>query len=220
MEEIKLKKATSHLVTMHDVRPWNARPICAAGRFLGHENTKYSTHHTAVASASYIRRLTGYDRFGKLPGSYAAKAADLQAVGRSHPMARIPHDMRSGMTIWHDADTAVAGLDPTSPVAMHVVATLPIDDTLDQWVSLVEDYAAEAFASRGMVSDWALHALADENGGWAIRPHAHFIVTLLNWRTDRRLGKRNQLWLASDAQLRTAERKWYEMSGVHPIRLP
>ena len=89
--------------------PFNARPVCAAGRESRSTEGPYSTHYTATASYLYINRLSGSDRFGAVPDSYLMRG-DLIASGRCHPQ-KLPPRLRSGDTLWREADDAAA-LDP------------------------------------------------------------------------------------------------------------
>lgn len=50
---------------------------------------------------------------------------------------------------------------------------------------------------RPMVAEWALHALADEDGRWIKRPHLHVILTHRFWRACTRVGQPNAAWLGT-----------------------
>lgn len=67
-----------------------------------------------------------------------------------------------------------------------------------------------------MVADWAIHALADLEGGWAKVPHVHMIVTARSWRvgSGRQFGIRNQAWLGSPSRRRDLAEAWYQITGI------
>ncbi len=103
--------------------PFNARPVCAAGRESRSAEGPFATHYTATASWLYINRISGSDRFGKVPDGYVERG-DLLAAGRCHPL-KIPPQLRSGDALWREADAAASLEGPRGIAATHIVADLP-----------------------------------------------------------------------------------------------
>ena len=195
--------------------PFNARPVCAAGRESRSTEGPYSTHYTATASYLYINRLTGTDRFGKVPDGYVDRG-DLLASGRCHPQQKMPPELKSGDGLWRAADEAAALEGPQAIAATHIVMDLPRDAEPTRWTWLVEHYAYRHLVDKGMIVDWAVHARSDSEGGWSGYPHAHLLVTARFWRPNGRLGGRQWQWLANAEQIRAAEDAWLRLIGLRP----
>ena len=183
------------------LRPFNLRPVCAAGE-------KRATHRTAYASYCYIRREPDADRFGSMPQEWAQRG-DLVATGRVHP-AQTPAWARSGPDIWLQADASITPLRVLEASAFHIVLSLP-PEREEEWQHLVETFCIDELASRGMISDWAIHHKPGQ-----ISPHAHLLVTARSWRRDRAPGRRHPRWFASEEAVRAAERAWIVLSGLRP----
>lgn len=195
--------------------PFNARPVCAAGRVSRSQEGPYSTHYTATASWLYINRISGTDRFGKVPDAYVDRG-DLVAAGRCHPQQKMPPELKTGDRIWREADEAAAQEGERAIAATHIVADLPLDADLERWTWLVEHYAYRHLVDKGMVVDWAIHGRSSPDGGWAGSPHVHLLATARFWRPNGRAGSRQWQWLANGDQIRTAEEAWLRLIGLRP----
>lgn len=198
------------------IPPFRCSPIMPPNAADPTRELLRKTHRTAVASALYITRTEGADIFGQLPNGYMSKASDLVATGRRHPIQRFPAKYRDGLLIWREADAAAA-LDPTDAVGIHIVASLP-GMAPEEWPRLIERFIDETLVARGMLADWAIHAQRDDNGGWAVHPHAHMIVTARRFRTDIRKGQRHKSWLYNSRQIDDVEDAWMTATGLQ--RLP
>lgn len=192
--------------------PFNARPVCAAGRESRSTEGPYSTHYTATASFLYINRLSGSDRFGPVPDGCVARG-DLFASGRCHPQ-KLPSRLRSGDTLWREADDAAALEGPRAIAATHIVADLPPDADPARWSWLVEKYAFDHLVDKGMVVDWAIHAPRGNGDKPSAPPHVHLLATARFWRPTGRFGSRHWRWLANADQIRNAEDDWLRMIGL------
>lgn len=193
---------------------FNARPVCAAGRESRSSEGPYATHYTATASWLYINRLSGSDRFGQVPDAYLHRG-DLVAAGRCHPQ-KLPPRLRSGDTLWRDADDAAALEGPRAITATHIVADLPPEADPARWTWLVEQYAYRHLVDKGMIVDWAIHAPKGANGIPPGPPHVHLLATARFWRPTGRFGSRQWQWLANADQIRTAEDDWFRTIGTRP----
>ena len=191
--------------------PFNARPVCAAGRESRSSEGPYSTHYTATASYLYINRLSGSDRFGAVPDDYVRRG-DLIASGRCHPL-KLPSRLCSGDAIWRDADDAAAFEGPRGVAATHIVADLPTNVDPARWIWLVEQYAYRHLVDKGMIADWAIHLPKGAEGNASGPPHVHILATARFWRSTGRLGSRHWQWLANASQIRTAEDDWLRTIG-------
>lgn len=194
---------------------FNARPVCAAGRANRSATGPYSTHYTATASALYITRQAGEDRFGPVPEGYLVKN-DLVSTGRYHPTQSFPAALREGLQLWRDADGAAAQGGPTEVSATHIVASLPANEP-ERWDVLVKTYSLQVLVERGMIADWAIHAKAADDGSWVTMPHVHILATARFWRANIRKGDRQKAWLASRSQLDAAEAEWLRITGLPPV---
>lgn len=206
----------SRAFTVHDVQPFNVRPVCAAGRGNNSATGPYATHYTATASFLYITRTPGSDRFGRVPDAYLAKD-DLLGTGRFHPEQRMPPKMKGGPALWTEADNAAAEVGPEEVSAIHIVASLPLNVEPGRWPMLVKRYCFDHIVSQGMIVDWAIHAKADGEGGWAVRPHIHMLATARFWRATTRKGDRQRAWFCSKDQMRAAEDAWLAITGLQPL---
>jgi len=194
--------------------PFNARPVCAAGRESRSTEGPYATHYTATASWLYINRIAGSDRFGAVPDGYVHRG-DLVAAGRCHPQ-KLPPRLRSEDTLWREADDAAALEGPRAVSATHIVADLPRDADPARWAWLVEQYCYRHLVDKGMIVDWAIHyrqASGDTPPGV---PHVHLLATSRFWRPVGRFGARHWQWLANADQIRTAEDDWFRVLGMRP----
>jgi hypothetical protein len=198
--------------TLHAARPFVIRYVAAASAEDG--KPRYAAHRTAAASYCYIRREAGHDRFGPTPKAWLDKRPDLGSTGRRISKTRVPERLRSGITIWQEADAAVAHLGEGEVVAAHIVASLPEDYEPDVWEDRVAEWLDNEFVYKGMAVDYALHALRNEDGSWKIRPHAHMLVSLRCWRDDQYKGRRQRSWLVTRDHERALEDAWADLTGL------
>ena len=192
--------------------PFNARPVCAAGRESRSAEGPFATHYTATASWLYINRISGSDRFGKVPDGYVERGDPL-AAGRCHPL-KIPPQLRSGDALWREADAAASLEGPRGIAATHIVADLPPVDDPARWAWLVETFAFRHLVDKGMIVDWAVHARRDAEGGWIGTPHVHLLATARFWRPGGRHGARHWQWFANAGQTRAVEDAWLQFVGA------
>lgn len=198
--------------------PFNARPVCAAGRESRSTEGPYSTHYTATASFFYINRIAGSDRFGAVPDGYVHRD-DLVASGRCNPQ-KLPPRLRSGDTLWREADDAAALEGPRAITATHIVADLPRDADPTRWGWLVEHFAYRHLVDKGMIVDWAIHHRQGAGGNPEGVPHVHLLATARFWRPGGRFGSPQWQWLANADQIRTAEDDWFRTISLRPAIAP
>jgi hypothetical protein len=198
--------------TLHATRPFVIRYVAAASAEDG--KPRYAAHRTAAASYCYIRREAGHDRFGPTPKVWLDKRPDLVATGRRISKTRVPERLRDGITIWQEADAAVAHLRDNEVVAAHIVASLPGNCVPENWEERVAEFMDDQFVYLGMVADYAIHALRNEDGSWKIRPHLHMLVSLRCWRDDQYKGRRQRTWLISRDHERILEDAWANLTGL------
>ncbi len=210
------KSLVGEALRLPAIPPFRCSPIMPPNPADPMRELLRKTHRTAVASALYISRTEGEDRFGQLPSGYMAKAPDLVASGRRHPLQNFPSRYKDGLLIWQEADAAAA-LDPTDAVGVHIVASLP-GMAPEEWQRLIERFIDDTLVARGMVVDWAVHAQRDDDGGWATHPHAHMVVSARRYRQDLRKGQRQKTWLFNPRQIDNAEDAWLAATGLQ--RLP
>lgn len=211
----ELKNLAAEVLRRPAIPPFKAAPILPPDPTDPRREVLRKTHKTAMGNYLYINRIEGEDRFGPLPSGYMAKAGDLVAAGRRHPLQKFPPQYRSGPLIWEEADAAAA-LDPADAAGVHIVASLP-GMMPDQWPRLVERFIDDNLVVLGMVVDWAIHAKRDEDGGWATHPHVHMIASARRFRNDMRKGQRQKTWLNSANQIDLAEDAWLAATGLQPL---
>lgn len=171
------------------------------------------TFWSAVANALYIVRQDGVDLFGRTP-NFATKLSacpDLVDHGRRAPISAKDSNL-GGLSLWRAADEAARWDRPTAPVAWHVVGWLPPEQDKEQWRELIMTFLDSHLVQRGMVIDWAIHALADEHGGWIKRPHFHAVITARFWKGPR-IGQPQSAWLHSSSQRKKAVERWEQLTG-------
>jgi MobA/MobL family len=138
------------------------------------------------------------------------------STGRRISKTRVPERLRSGLSLWQEADSAVAKLGPEEVVAAHLVGSLPEDYDPDAWDDKIAEWLDDQFVYRGMAVDYAVHALRHEDGSWKLRPHIHMLVTLRVWRDDQYKGRRQRSWLMSRDHERGLEDAWADLTGLRP----
>jgi MobA/MobL family len=197
---------------LHATRPFVVRYVAAASAADG--KPRYAAHRTAVASYCYIRRESGLDRFGPTPAAWVDKRPDLVATGRRISKNRVPERLRAGIEIWQEADSTVAKLGPDEIVGAHIVGSLPEDYEPDIWNDRIAEFLDNNFVYKGMVVDFAIHGLRNDNGSWKIRPHIHMLVTLRCWRDDQYKGRRQRTWLVTKEHERQLADAWAKLTGL------
>lgn len=185
------------------------------------------TFWTATANALYIVRQDGEDLFGRTPNFTAKLDAcpDLVAHGRRGPIS-CDEDTLSGLQLWRAADEAARQDRPGAPVAWHLVGWLPCEGGAEQWREQVLTFLDQRVVQKGMIADWAIHALADEAGDWIKRPHFHAVITARFWKGPR-IGQPQAAWFQTSRQRKTLAENWGELVGltgevcpIDPSRLP
>jgi hypothetical protein len=98
-----LRKRALHALAAPAFAPFKMADILPPDPHNPARETDRKTHWTATATALYMTRTPGSDRFGILPKAYLAKAADLVAHGRRYPLSRPPLRFQDGSLIWQEA---------------------------------------------------------------------------------------------------------------------
>ena len=81
---------------------------------------------------------------------------------------------------------------------------------------LIAVFCDTELAAKGMVVDWAIHALRGDDGEFAVPPHVHFLITSRTW--DRRnAGQWQKSWITSHAQVNALGNVWYELTGMSSL---
>ena len=152
------------------------------------------TFWSATANALYIVRENGEDLFGATP-DFAAKLSecpDLVDHGRRGPIG-CDSETLAGLELWRAADAAALVDRPSASVALHMIGWLPTEMDERGWRELILEFLDTQIVANGMIADWALHALADGEGGWIKKPHMHAIITARFWKGPR-FGQPQPAW--------------------------
>ena len=164
---------------------------------------------TATCNVAYIWRDSSVvDRFGPMPPSFAERRCELHGSGLLLP-ANAPLWATDAYRIWEDADSAtLATGDPTALSAWHVIAQIPDDIPSNKWCWMTASFLEQELVNRGAAVAWAVHGLANDDGGWVVAPHWHAIVSARHWKAGARKGQRHPAWLASTPQQMTLGAAW------------
>jgi MobA/MobL family len=210
-----LRKRALHVLATPAFAPFKMADIFPPDPHNPTHELDRKTHWTATATALYMTRTRGSDRFGVLPTSYLAKAADLVAHGRRYPLSRPPLRFQDGPVIWQEADDAAAL--SAGPAALHGILTLP-SASEHRWERLLVEFIDAEITSKGAVTDWAIHALEDDDGGWKVHPHVHLLITCRRWRHDKqdRAGRPQPQWWATKDQRTALSSAWCRAAGLAP----
>ena len=176
------------------------------------ENSR--TFWSDTSNALYIRRQTGEDMFGPTP-DFAAKLVacpDFVARGRRGPIG-CDNDGVADLALWRAADEAAVAARPSAPVAWHAIGWRPTAVDEAGWRELVLQFLDERFVAKGMIADWAVHALPDGKGGWIKKPHLHAVATARFWKGSR-AGQPQAAWLTTARSRSALEAAWVNMSGA------
>jgi hypothetical protein len=201
------------MTTIHESRPFNLRYIVRAPSGI-HGDERRATHRTALCNYLYIIRENGADEFGPTP-DFAARRNDLVATGRAGPH-RSHRPSHAGRAIWAAADDASRAPRPELATAMHAVGSLPPELDSERWEQLIATFCDDELAARGMVVDWAIHALRGEDGGYTIAPHVHWLITSRTFDGPKP-GQWQKAWISSSAQDTALRNAWYRLTGMYPL---
>lgn len=199
--------------SIHELRPFNLRYIVREGMGI-HADEERRTHRTASCNYRYILRQNGVDEVGPTP-DFAARG-DLIDHGRCAPLAGLDKAYE-GITIWEAADDASRVRRPELATAMHAVGSLPRNGDRRSWRALVEAFGEDHLASQGMVVDWGIHVMPDDNDGFTTPPHCHWLITSRTWRGDRDPGRHQRSWLSTRPQVAGLADTWYALTGLYPV---
>lgn len=193
-------------------RPFTIVPAVHQSRIVNGSEDR-QTWRSAVANRLYITRKTGHDLFGPTPAIPAEKMNDLGEHGRRGPIGCDSLAV-AGMELWRKADDAAAIDRPELPVCFHAVGWLPLGMDDAGWRNIIHAFCDDVLVRNGMVADWAVHRRPDEQGSWAVPPHAHLIITARGWRPERNPGRRNAAWLGSISNIKAASDAWLRLLMV------
>lgn len=180
----------------------------------GQPSERSRTFWSATANALYIVRHDGEDLFGQTP-RFADKligCPDLVDHGRRGPIG-CEADPLAGLQLWRAADEAALTDRPSAPVAFHAVGWLPTSMPRHGWRELILQFLDEQIVAAGMVADWALHALADDDGRWVKKPHFHAVITSRFWKGPR-LGQPQPAWFQTAKHCAAVGEAWQTLINV------
>lgn len=199
--------------SIHDRRPFVIRPVSRNGWHLGQATDLRATYKMATANYLYIKRLDGADMIGDLPRFSMRK--DLVDAGILLPGSAPVWAAEPGL-VWHEIDAALMHKPEDLVSAWHTVMTLPQGGTDAEWRRLIELFAQQHLTSKGMICDWAIHALPAPGSGWLVRPHAHLLITACEWKHNRKHALQHPVWCRGEAARRRLESSWLFMAGLSP----
>lgn len=146
-----------------------------------------SKGRSSVAAAAYrAGEKLRDERTGTLH-DYTRKG-QIEAKGIEAPQ-NAPDWARDREALWNQVEESEKRKD--AQVAREVVLILPRGLDEDQRRELVQGYSQEAFVSKGMVADWAIHAPDASDGGKNY--HAHILTTMRPLQSED-FGQKNRDW--------------------------
>ncbi len=188
---------------LHARRVVSIRPVSAAG-WTAMTGDRRATHAGAAANYHYITRTRGEDARGVID---FRSRDDLVASGLELPASHPKWAVEEGR-IWRELDTATDAMPADIVRAWHVVVSLPAERDSDDWITMVRDYA-DGIAAWGPAVAWAIHARADDTGGWSVPPHAHLLMTTRVWKHEVRHGETVSSW-SGPAMRERLHSRWLE----------
>ena len=191
-------------------RPFNVRYIVRQPSGPDPEK-KRCTFGTAECNWAYIMRTNAKDEFGPTPDF--ASRDDLVANGRAGPMRALRQDWADNQ-FWRMLDGFSLDRRPDQATAVHMVGSLPIHDTPEQWRQTVISFVEDEISSKGMVVDWGIHFRVADRGRPAIHPHVHILASVRTF--DRDPGRRNPAWFGSERAERQIKERWSELTRLYP----
>lgn len=201
------------MTTLYHDRPFNLR-YAVRQRSERYTPELLRTHRTAKASWLYIRRQHGIDTFGPTPDW--SMRDDLVAFGRCAP-ARANDPALDELGLWERADRQASEIRPDEPVCAHAVGSLPLNEDLAGWRSIIEGFCEDYLTSQGMVVDWAVHHRDAVDGQPTIMPHVHLLITMRVFdRAHPDVGRVRQNWLRTDKARKALAEKWWARTGLYP----
>jgi len=156
-----------------------------------------ATRRSAVAAAAYRSGQRLYDDSqGKW---FAFDKPDVVHTEILAPGTDAPAWVFDRQTLWNLVERSEKRQD--AQLCREIELTLPRELTPDQRIDLVREFVLTEFVSKGMVSDFAVHAPDAADG--REQPHAHVLLTL------RRLDPTTPTGFAA-----TKERDWNEPENI------
>ncbi|MGC1301436.1 MAG: MobQ family relaxase [Caulobacteraceae bacterium] len=165
-----------------------------------------SEGRSMLAAAAYRSATELADARLGMTFDYAAKSAGVEHTAIIAP-ANAPPEYQDRATLWNAAEAADKRRDAVP--AREILVALPHELTADQRKNLVEAFARESLARRGMVADVALH-LPDREGDGR-NHHAHILVTTRDL-SEAGFGKKNRDWHAPEF-VKDVRREWAEVQN-------
>jgi Ti-type conjugative transfer relaxase TraA len=158
---------------------------------------------SATAAAAYRAAELVHDRTSGQSFDYTRKAGveHTEILAPEHA----PDWVFGRAELWNRVEEAEIRKD--AQLAREVEVALPIELDEESQRELVRDFAREAFVSRGMVADIAIHRDNPDN------PHAHILLTT---RTldEHGFGRKERGWNAK-AELQQWRSLWAETTNQH-----
>jgi Ti-type conjugative transfer relaxase TraA len=157
----------------------------------------------ATAAAAYRAGELVHDRSAGQEFDYTRKAGveHTEILAPDHA----PQWVFDRSELWNRVEEAEVRRD--AQLAREVEVALPIELDAESQVELVREFAREAFVSKGMVADVAIHRDNPEN------PHAHILLTTRSLDGDG-FGKKERGWNAK-AELHQWRSLWAETANQH-----
>lgn len=157
---------------------------------------------SAVASAAY--------RSGEKLEMVDGRVLDYsRRHGISHTEILAPEQaadwMKQRQSLWLEVEQLEKRKD--AQLAREVQISLPRELDEAQQIEVTRDYVQEAFVSKGMIADIAIHDSGKEN------PHAHIMLTMREIE-GASFGKKQRAWNGK-AQLVEWRKEWAEVANTH-----
>lgn len=162
-----------------------------------------SNGRTATSAAAYrAAQIIICERTGKMH-DYTQKSGVLYTEIIAPEDA--PEWVHDRETLWNNVEAVERRKD--AQLAREIQLSLPHELDDDTRRILVQHFARDAFVSRGMVADVAIHAPNDlRHGGEGLNHHAHIMLTMRTLDVDG-FGKKERSWNATQV-LETWRERW------------
>ena len=168
---------------------------------------KRSDGRSAVAAAAYRSGERLIDERLDMPFDFEKRGG----VEHTEIMAPdgAPESFNDRAALWNAVEAAEVRAD--AQVAREVQVSLPHEMTFEQRQELVREFVQEAFVSKGMVADVAMHTPDPE--GDQRNYHAHIMLTTRQIEGEG-FGKKERDW-NSNSQLKDWREQWADIQNRH-----
>jgi hypothetical protein len=152
---------------------------------------------SAVGKAAYIRGKKIFDQRQQKTFNFEKKQGEIAYSNIMAP-SYAPAWVFNPDVLWNKVELTEKRKD--AQTARELIIALPLELTLMQQISLMEEYIQENFVKAGMIADISMHNIATN-------PHVHVLLTTRKLASAEEFGNKDRSWNKSDI-LKTWRQAW------------